>query len=55
VFAGEVLVHHHLLRAPGDVGSAVGAADRSALPIAGDDETAQETVMAFLDAVGYDA
>lgn len=32
-----------------------GAAGRSALPIAGDDETAKQTVAAFLDGIGYDA
>jgi 8-hydroxy-5-deazaflavin:NADPH oxidoreductase len=32
-----------------------GATDRSALPIAGDDAAAKETVTAFLDAIGYDA
>ena len=32
-----------------------GAADRSALPIAGDDEGAKATVTAFLDSIGYDA
>ncbi|MGR6321169.1 NAD(P)-binding domain-containing protein [Micromonospora soli] len=32
-----------------------GAADRSALPIAGDDADAKLTVTAFLDSVGYDA
>jgi 8-hydroxy-5-deazaflavin:NADPH oxidoreductase len=32
-----------------------GAADRSALPIAGDDEAAKATVTAFLDSIGYDA
>jgi predicted dinucleotide-binding enzyme len=32
-----------------------GAADRSALPIAGDDEAAKKTVTAFLDTIGYDA
>ncbi|MFK4035532.1 NADPH-dependent F420 reductase [Nonomuraea wenchangensis] len=31
-----------------------GAADRSALAIAGDDEAAKEEVAAFLDAIGYD-
>lgn len=31
------------------------AADRTALPIAGDDEAAKATVKAFLDAIGYDA
>ena len=32
-----------------------GAADRSALPIAGDDEGAKAAVTAFLDSIGYDA
>ena len=32
-----------------------GATGRSALPIAGDDETAKQTAAAFLDAIGYDA
>ena len=32
-----------------------GAADRSALPIASDDEKAKATVAAFLDSIGYDA
>ena len=32
-----------------------GAADRSALPIAGDDEEAKAAVTAFLDSIGYDA
>jgi len=32
-----------------------GAADRSALAIAGDDEAAKTAVTAFLDAIGYDA
>ncbi|WP_043630943.1 NADPH-dependent F420 reductase [Nonomuraea candida] len=32
-----------------------GAADRTALPIAGDDTAAKETVTAFLDAIGFDA
>ncbi len=31
-----------------------GAADRSALPIAGDDDQAKATVTAFLDSLGYD-
>ncbi len=31
-----------------------GAADRSALPIAGDDEQAKAAVAAFLDSIGYD-
>ena len=31
-----------------------GAADRSALPIAGDDTAAKEQVTAFLDSIGYD-
>jgi 8-hydroxy-5-deazaflavin:NADPH oxidoreductase len=37
-----------LARPPGD-------ADRSALPIAGDDDQAKATVTAFLDSIGYDA
>jgi predicted dinucleotide-binding enzyme len=32
-----------------------GAADRSALPIAGDDAAAKKTVAGFLDGIGYDA
>jgi hypothetical protein len=32
-----------------------GAADRSALPITGDDDQAKATVTAFLDSIGYDA
>ena len=32
-----------------------GAAGRSALPIAGDDDTSKATVTAFLDSIGYDA
>jgi predicted dinucleotide-binding enzyme len=32
-----------------------GAADRTALSIAGDDEKAKATVAAFLDSIGYDA
>lgn len=32
-----------------------GAPDRSALPIAGDDAAARETVIAFLDRLGFDA
>jgi 8-hydroxy-5-deazaflavin:NADPH oxidoreductase len=32
-----------------------GAADRSALPIAGDDERAKAAATAFLDSIGYDA
>ena len=32
-----------------------GAADRTSLPIAGDDEQAKATVTAFLDSIGYDA
>ena len=32
-----------------------GAADRSALPIAGDDPAAKAAVTRFLDAIGYDA
>ena len=32
-----------------------GAADRTALPIAGDDEAAKQQVIAYLDSIGYDA
>jgi 8-hydroxy-5-deazaflavin:NADPH oxidoreductase len=32
-----------------------GAADRSALPIAGDDQAAEAAVAAYLDSIGYDA
>ncbi|MGK5684960.1 NADPH-dependent F420 reductase [Actinoplanes sp. URMC 104] len=32
-----------------------GAADRSALPIAGDDDAAKQTATEFLDAIGYEA
>src|SRR5579862_2185711 len=32
-----------------------GAEDRSALPIAGDDQAAKQAVTAFLDSIGYDA
>ena len=32
-----------------------GADDRTALPIAGDDETAKQQVTAYLDSIGYDA
>lgn len=32
-----------------------GASDRSAIAIAGNDETAKKTVTAFLDAIGYDS
>ncbi len=32
-----------------------GAADRSALPIAGDDDAAKAAVVAFVDSIGYDA
>ena len=39
---------HSLARKPG-------AADRTALPIAGDDEQAKAAVTAFLDSIGYDA
>ncbi len=31
------------------------APDRSAVPIAGDDDTAKKTVTSFLDDIGYDA
>jgi len=32
-----------------------GAADRTALPIAGDDQAAKDAVTAYLDSIGYDA
>jgi len=32
-----------------------GAADRTALPIAGDDQAAKAVVTAYLDSIGYDA
>ncbi|WP_197686313.1 NADPH-dependent F420 reductase [Actinoplanes derwentensis] len=38
----------------GSLGRPSGAADRSALPIAGDDATARKTVTDFLDTIGYD-
>ena len=41
----------HLL----DLARPSGAADRSALPIAGDDDGAKKTVAEFLDSIGYDA
>ncbi|GAB1695128.1 NAD(P)-binding domain-containing protein [Krasilnikovia sp. M28-CT-15] len=37
------------------LGRPAGAADRTALPIAGDDVAAKRTVTEFLDAIGYDA
>ncbi|MGW4462152.1 NADPH-dependent F420 reductase [Micromonospora sp. NPDC004704] len=37
-----------------DLGRPVGAVDRSALAIAGDDPAAKAAVTAFLDAIGYD-
>ncbi|WP_089157253.1 NADPH-dependent F420 reductase [Micromonospora sp. NBS 11-29] len=37
------------------LGRPAGAADRTALPIAGDDAAAKATVTAFLDSLGYDA
>jgi predicted dinucleotide-binding enzyme len=39
----------------GSLGRPAGAADRTALPIAGDDPAAKAAVTAFLDAIGYDA
>ncbi|MDG4799575.1 NADPH-dependent F420 reductase [Micromonospora sp. WMMD980] len=38
-----------------DLGRPAGAADRTALPIAGDDPAAKAAVTAFLDSLGYDA
>ncbi|SCG47044.1 NADPH-dependent F420 reductase [Micromonospora humi] len=37
------------------LGRPAGATDRTALPIAGDDEAAKASVTAFLDSLGYDA
>ncbi|MET7834528.1 NADPH-dependent F420 reductase [Micromonospora sediminicola] len=37
------------------LGRPAGAAERTALPIAGDDDGAKATVTAFLDSLGYDA
>lgn len=37
------------------LGRPVGAADRTALPIAGDNATAKTAVVDFLDSIGYDA
>jgi 8-hydroxy-5-deazaflavin:NADPH oxidoreductase len=45
------IVFHHLRT----LARPAGAADRSALPIAGDDAAAKAEVTAFLDAIGYDA
>jgi predicted dinucleotide-binding enzyme len=45
------IYYKHLLALP----RPAGAADRSALPIAGDDAAARAEVTAFLDAIGYDA
>ncbi len=39
----------------GSLARPAGAADRSALPIAGDDAAAKAAVTAFLDSIGYDA
>ncbi len=39
----------------GSLARPAGAADRTALPIAGDDPAAKAAVTAFLDAIGYDA
>ena len=39
----------------GSLGRPPGAPDRSALPIAGDDEQAKAAVTRYLDAIGYDA
>jgi 8-hydroxy-5-deazaflavin:NADPH oxidoreductase len=39
----------------GALGRPTGAADRSALPIAGDDAAAKQTATEFLDTIGWDA
>jgi 8-hydroxy-5-deazaflavin:NADPH oxidoreductase len=44
------IFHRHLASLP----RPAGAAGRSALPIAGDDEAAKAAVTAFLDSIGYD-
>jgi 8-hydroxy-5-deazaflavin:NADPH oxidoreductase len=49
VFNNIVFTHLRSLARPS------GAADRSALPIAGDDPAAKAAVTAFLDSIGYDA
>ena len=49
VFNNIVFTHLQSLARPS------GAADRTALPIAGDDEGAKAAVTAFLDSIGYDA
>jgi 8-hydroxy-5-deazaflavin:NADPH oxidoreductase len=49
------VLQHHRLETPTGTGPPAGAADRSALPIAGDDAHAKAAVAAFLDAIGYDA
>jgi len=49
VFNNIVFTHLRWLARPS------GAADRSALPIAGDDPAAKAAVTAFLDSIGYDA
>ena len=46
-------VQQHLLPAPGLLARPSGAADRSALPIAGDDAAAKAAVTAYLDSIGY--
>ena len=50
---GKGVQQHHLV-APGLAGSPGRLADRSALPIAGDDPAAKAAVAGFLDAIGYD-
>ena len=49
VFNNIFFKHLHSLARPH------GAADRTALPIAGDDEGAKAAVTAYLDSIGYDA
>jgi 8-hydroxy-5-deazaflavin:NADPH oxidoreductase len=39
----------------GSLARPAGAADRTALPVAGDDAGTKAVVVAFLDAIGYDA
>lgn len=50
VKAFNSIVHAHLR----DLARPTGAADRSALPVAADDQTAKHTVMDLMDDLGYD-
>src|SRR6266508_5121465 len=54
VFNNIFFKHLASLARPAGAAAAVGAADRSALPIARDDPAAKAAVARFLDAIGYD-